>query len=413
MTDPAIFAEQSEAKVPDASDGQTPLSLSPDRDANLHRDGIYQFEIEAIQLNKVLKAIVLPTWRAPFLVIEVSSSALKIISQTKDASFDISASVPLPQCPKIGSAPIRLEVDRELMMNFTRETKNGPIFKSQLAFNFDRNSSSLSWSEKGGPGSYCIKAQWVPPAAPDAGLRPLAVLAPQSVATGIRYVSTLIHRKSPPDFPYEGVRIEGGSILGGYFAGFSRCRCPLLPESLALNVPKAHVANAQALFRLLKGPTEVLESESRIHLRAHLIEGSWKRMDAQPGSPNRPFEVSPLQTVRVVTARLQEETCFMAVLFETLQVTIENRGPYARVVLSASSKLGRGMTKSLEGMLVNNRADNQRPWDLTINAKDLRDAALATTTTHTLLGDLERGLFIQSEGSEDEFKTILLGSERQ
>ena len=165
MTAPAIFAEQSEAKVPDASDGQTPLSLSPDRDANLHRDGIYQFEIEAIQLNKVLKATVLPTWGAPFLVIEVSSSALKIISQTKDTSFDISASVPLLQCAKIGSAPIRFEVDRELMMNFTRETKNGPIFKSQLAFTFDRNSSSLSWSEKGGPGSYCIKAHWVPPAA--------------------------------------------------------------------------------------------------------------------------------------------------------------------------------------------------------------------------------------------------------
>ena len=349
MTAPAIFAEQSEAKVPDASDGQTPLSLSPDRDANLHRDGIYQFEIEAIQLNKVLKATALPTWGARFLVIEVSNSALKIISQTKDTSFDISASAPLLQCAKIGSAPVTFEVDRELMMNFTRETKYGPIFKSQLAFTFDRNSSSLSWSEKGRFGSYCIKARSVPPAALEAGLRQLAVRAPQSVATGIRYVSTLIYRKSPPDFPYEGIRIEGGSILGGYFAGFSRCRCPLLPESLALNVPKAHVANAQALFRRLKGPTEVLESEFRIHLRAHLIEGSWKRIDAGPGSPNRSFEESPLQTVRVVTAHLQEETCFMAALFEKLQVTIENRGPYARVVLSASSKIGRGMTKNLKG----------------------------------------------------------------
>ena len=73
----------------------------------------------------------------------------------------------------------------------------------------------------------------------------------------------------------------------------------------------------------------------------------------------------------------------------------------------------KGHDESLEGELVSNGADNQRPWDLTINAKDLRDVALATTTTYTVLGDLERGLLVQPEGSEDECKTILLGRERQ
>jgi hypothetical protein len=62
---------------------------------------------------------------------------------------------------------------------------------------------------------------------------------------------------------------------------------------------------------------------------------------------------------------------------------------------------------------VSNGADNQRPWDLTINAKDLRDAALATTTTYTHLGIIDQGLLVQPEGSENEFKTILLGRERQ
>jgi len=64
----------------------------------------------------------------------------------------------------------------------------------------------------------------------------------------------------------------------------------------------------------------------RIHLRAHLIEGSWERMDPRPGSLNRAFEVSPLQTVRVVTTHLQNETYLMAALFkeklQELQVTI-------------------------------------------------------------------------------------------
>jgi hypothetical protein len=215
MTEPAIPRERSEAKVPNAPNGQTSLSLWPDRDPNLYRVGIYEFQIEANKLKKGLKAAVLPKSSAPFVTIEVSSSALKIISQTKDASFDISPSVPLLHCAKIGSAPITFEVNRELMMNFAGETKYGPIYVNHLAFTFDRNSSSLSWSEKGRSGSYCIEARWVPPAAPEAGLRPLAVISPD-VRDGIRYAATLIGRKSPPDFPYEGVRIEGGSIIGGY-----------------------------------------------------------------------------------------------------------------------------------------------------------------------------------------------------
>ena len=325
MTAPAISAEQSVAGVPNAPNSQTSIELWPDRDPNLHRGGIYEFEIEATKLKKVLKAAVLPKSGAPFLTIEVSSSALKIISRTKDASFVISPSVPLLQCAEIGSAPIRFEVDRELMMNITGETRNGPIFKSQLAFTFDRNSSSLSWSEKGRSGSYFIDARSVPPAALEAGLRQLAVIS-RDVGDGIRYAATLIDRKSSPEFPYEGVRIEGGSIIGGYPCGVSRCRCPLLPASLALDVPKDHVANVLALFSRMAGRVEVLESDSRIHLRAHLIEGSWERMDPRPGSLNRAFEVSPLQTVRVVTTHLQNETYLMAALFkeklQELQVTI-------------------------------------------------------------------------------------------
>lgn len=120
-----------------------------------------------------------------------------------------------------------------------------------------------------------------------------------------------------------------------------------------------------------------------------------------------------MQTVLVDTRRLQNMTYGMAALFEeNLQVTVENRGASARLVLSGSSKIGRVMM-SLEGRIVGEGAGIQRPWDLTFIAKDLRDAALATTTTYTLLGIIDRGLLIQSEGSEDECKTILLGRERQ
>ena len=404
MTEPAIPAG------PSTPDGQIPLGLWPDQDPNLHRVGIYKFEIEATQLNQVLRAAVLPRRGTPFLTIEVSTSALKCIAQTKDASFVISKSTPLLPHAEIGSAPIAFEVDRSVIMNTIRH------FTGQLALTFDRDVSSLAWTEKGeneGERSFCIEARRVPPAAPEAGLRQLAVIS-RDVGGGISYAATLIGRKKPPNFPYDGVIVEGGSILGGYFCAFSRWRSSVLPESLMLSVPKEHVANAVALCSRLAGRVEVLESDSRIYLRTPNIEGSWNRIDQRSsGLLNEPFEVPPLQMVLVDTRRLQNMTYGMAALFEeNLQVTVENRGASARLVLSGSSKIGRVMM-SLEGRIVGEGAGIQRPWDLTFIAKDLRDAALATTTTYTLLGIIDRGLLIQSEGSEDECKTILLGRERQ
>lgn len=120
--------------------------------------GIYEFEIEASKLKKVLYDAELPRREAPSLIIEISSTALKIISKTKDASFVISPSVPLSEGVTVGSAPIRFEVERELMMNIGRN------FKYQLASTFDMNLSSLAWIEKGGSGSYSIEARWAPAA---------------------------------------------------------------------------------------------------------------------------------------------------------------------------------------------------------------------------------------------------------
>jgi|GEM_PF-4971388 len=404
MTEPAIPAG------PSTPDGQIPLGLWPDQDPNLHRVGIYKFEIDATELNQVLRAAVVPRRGTPFLTIEVSTSALKCIAQTKDASFVISKSTPLLPRAEIGSAPIAFEVDRNVIMNTIRH------FTGQLALTFDRDLSSLAWTEKGeneGERSFRIGARRVPPAAPETGLRQLAVIT-RDVGGGIRYAATLIGRKEPPNFPYDGVIIEGGSILGGYYCGASRCRSSVLPESLVLSVPKEHVANAVALCSRLAGKVEVLESDSRIYLRTPNIEGSWNRIDQRSsGLLNEPFEVPPLQTVLVDTRRLQNMTYGMAALFEeNLQVTVENRDASARLVLSGSSKIGRAMM-SLEGRIVGDGAGIQRPWDLTFIAKDLRDAVLATSTTYTLLGVLERGLFVQSEGSEAEFKTVLLGRERQ
>ena len=112
----------------------------------------------------------------------------------------------------------------------------------------------------------CTGAEWVPLAAPEDGPRTLAVLDPQPVATGIRYASPLSGRKSTLNSPWEGVQIEGGSIFGAYPYGVSRYRSSSLPETLTLNVPKDHVANALALFRRLDGQVEVLETEfPRLH----------------------------------------------------------------------------------------------------------------------------------------------------
>jgi hypothetical protein len=410
---PTIPAERSVAKVPNAPDGQIPFALWPGQDPNEHRLGIYEFEIEATPLDQALWAAEFPSRQSPFLTIELSTSELKIISETKDASFVISSSAPLRQQAEIGNAPIRFKVKRHVMRTIR-------WMPGALAFTFDRHSSSLTWISydhvTGEAETHiCIGAQWVPLTSPEAGLRPLAVLDPQPVATGILYASPLSGRKSTVNSPFAGIQIKGGSIFGAYPCGVSRYRSSSLPETLTLNVPKDHVANALALFRRLDGQVEVLETDSHVYIRTQNIEASWTRMCSWSPNEllavNRAFELSPLRTVLIETPLLQRAS-FALTLFEKVRATVEDSGPDAGVVLSGSSKGDRG-TVNLGGKLVCNGADNQGPWDLAINVKDLHDAASATTTPRILLSICDRGLLIQSEGSEDKFETFLLGSERQ
>ena len=410
----AIPAESNVANVPNTPDGQIPLPLWPGQDPNLHRLGIYEFGIEAIPLYQAMREAVLPRRQSPFFIFELSRSEFRIISATKDASFIISSSSPLRLQTEIGSAPMRFEVKRHIMRSIR-------FMKGPLAFTFNRHSDALRWTNCDvvtGEIAFDLRtgARWVPLTSPEDGLRLLAVLDPQSLVTGIRYASTLIGRKSTPNFPCEGIQIEGGSIFGAYPYGFSRYRSTSLPESLTLNLAKDHVANARALFRRLGGQIEVLETDSHVYIRAQNIEGSWTQMRSWSPSHilavNRAFELLPLLTVLVETLLLQRATLLLTVLFEKIQVTVEDRGADARVMMSGLSKIEGGKTY-LAGKLMCNGADNQRPWDLAINVKDLHDAASATTTPCTLLSICDRGLLIQSEGSEDKFETFLLGSERQ
>jgi hypothetical protein len=228
---PANPAETSVANVPNTPDGQ--FALWPGQDPNVHRLGFYEFEIEATSLDQALWAAELPTRQSPFLIIELSTSELKVVSETKDVSFVISSSAPLLQQAEIGNAPIRFKVKRHIMRSI--RWMPGP-----LAFTFDRHSSLLRWIRYDNvtgevANDFCTGAEWVPLAAPESGLRPLAVIS-GNVGGGIRYAATLIGRKRPPNFGWEGVQIERGSILGAYLSGVSRYRSPCLPESLTLNV---------------------------------------------------------------------------------------------------------------------------------------------------------------------------------
>ena len=110
-----------------------------------------------------------------------------------------------------------------------------------------------------------------------------------------------------------------------------------------MNVPKVHVAIAVALFRRLDGQIEVLQSESRIHVKARNIEGSWTRTCPWHSHIlNRPFESSPLRTVLVETLLLENMADALAGLFEKIQVTVEDRGANARVVMTGLNKVDSG-----------------------------------------------------------------------
>src|SRR5208337_1889805 len=130
----------------EADDGivQPDLRLWPDRDPNLHRIGIYKFEVAADALKAALERVIEPNehdnQRVEF---ELSDSSLHCAVKMKNGEFGAVAAVTLREQTKTGAAPVKFSIDA------LRIYKVSKFVLGRLAFEFNQDTAKLKVSQVG------------------------------------------------------------------------------------------------------------------------------------------------------------------------------------------------------------------------------------------------------------------------
>src|SRR5271165_6866797 len=213
---------------------QPDLRLWSDRDPNLHRKGIYPFEVTNEALLTALDLIGASSDSISEVEVKLSDSTLWCATKSKNGAFGAVAPVALPGRTETGAAPVRFSIKAR------RFYKAAKYFIGQISFVFDRNVAKLDVNNGTTHGHFDV----IPlPAeeADDEGRSLGQILVPSDLRDGVRYASVLSQRKSPPSFRFQGLRIADGRVTSGYLKAVSCYACPSLPAGLDVTLPRQHI----------------------------------------------------------------------------------------------------------------------------------------------------------------------------
>jgi hypothetical protein len=391
---------------------QLELRLWPDRDPNLHRNGIYPFEVTAEALLTALNLIGASSDSISEVEVKLSDSTLWCAIKLKNGTFGAVAPVALPGRTQIGAAPVRFSVKGHPLYKIAK------YFAGPISFEFDRNAAKLHVNN----GRTNLAPFHVIPLpveeADDEGRSLGQILVPSDLHDGVKFTSVLSQIQSPDGFDFQGLRIADGRITSGYLKAVSCYACPSLPAGLDVTLPRQHIVAARSLLGRFRGKINVVETASRIHLRSRDLEiywtkdGNWPKFSA--------FKKHPiLATAEVESRHLIGWLWIFSLFLETLRFEIVKGDGRRMLTIFGSSTWIEG--KWCEGKtsypVVASSSDAEHDvatWDVTVSAKDAFRAAAAVTTPLTAIRAFDRGLSIEALGSDDlECKTMLFGVERQ
>jgi hypothetical protein len=211
-----------EAEESDISIVQPDLPFWPGGDPNLHRNGIYAFEVTNEALLTALDLIGASSDSISEVEAKLSDSTLWCVIKLKNGAV---ARVALPGRTETGAAPVRFSIKTRRLYAVAKH------FIGPISFVFDRNAAKLHVNNGTTHGHFDV----IPlPAeeADDEGRRLGQILVPSDLRDGVSYASVLSQRKSPPSFRYQGLRIADGLITSGYLKAVSCYACPSLPAGL-------------------------------------------------------------------------------------------------------------------------------------------------------------------------------------
>jgi len=138
--------------------GQLAFPLWNSYDPNLFRLGKFLFTVDMEQLASAVYAITIPDRASDHIRIEITSSQLRCVGNTRDMNFSCSASIPLSKDSAIGPNPICFDIHQTRLKGICSAFKH-----TVIEFELDKNENALSFVlGKENEISFQLPMEWCP-----------------------------------------------------------------------------------------------------------------------------------------------------------------------------------------------------------------------------------------------------------
>jgi hypothetical protein len=193
--------------------GQLAFPLWNSYDPNLFRLGKFRFTVDMGRLASAVYAITIPDRDSDHILIEITSSQLRCVGNTRDMNFSCSASIPLSKDSAIGPNPIGFAIHQTRLKGVCSAFKH-----SVIEFELDKNENTLSFVlGMENEFSFQLPVEWCP-MREEPMSSPFLFELPDIVLLkrAIYYVSPMSMCDRAPLPLYPGVQFADRTAFGGY-----------------------------------------------------------------------------------------------------------------------------------------------------------------------------------------------------
>ena len=267
--------------------GQLAFPLWNSYDPNLFRLGKFHFTVDMEKLASAVYAITIPDRASDHILIEITSSQLRCVGNTRDMNFSCSASIPLSKDSAIGPNPIGFAIHLTRLKRICRAFKH-----SVIEFELDKNENTLSFALVKNETSFQFQltVEWCPMLEKPLP-SPFHYELPDIVLLkrAIDYVTPVSTCGRAPLPQYPGVQFADRTAFGGYLRGLSKFHSAALPDG-KFNLPRREIWNIRSFLGRLRGRCTRFMTQDRSGFKSEVMSCSWRTASDWQAVPIRAFE---------------------------------------------------------------------------------------------------------------------------
>jgi hypothetical protein len=392
--------------------GQLAFPLWNSYDPNLFRLGKFLFTVDMEKLASAVYAITIPDRASDHILIEITSSQLRCVGNTRDMNFSCSASIPLSKDSAIGPNPIGFAIHRTRLKGICSAFKH-----SVIEFELDKNENTLSFV-LGMEFSFQLTVEWCP-MLEEPLPSPFHYELPDIVLLkrAIDYATPMSTCGRAPLPQYPGVQFADRTAFGGYLRGLSKFHSAVLPDG-KFNLPRREIWNIRSFLGRLRGRCTRFMTQDRSGFKSEFMSCSWTTASDWQAVPIRAFEKPLIDSVRISVREFLNNIAMASIALEETACQIKHDGSRDVLELLAIKPTARywAMIHGVGARAQTLELDEQEstpPPVLTFKLRDLKEIMQWDKEAYVTVGLGENTLVLQhGDGEECVATSILAGIAR-